>query len=93
MNEAALKTRVGLGDERRRAEQDLLQTSSPIQLFGPNDRLDHRLTAAVGEVFCKSYWHLKTVASMSLFIHTTVVVVVVVDGVVLIPDGTFSRSR
>lgn len=32
-------------------EQGLLQTSNLIQLLAPNDRVDHRLTAAGGEVF------------------------------------------
>lgn len=87
MSTAALKTRVGPGDELSRAEQDLLQTSSSIQLLAPNDRVDHRLTAAVGEVFSKSFWHLETVASIPWLIPTTVVVVAF-DYVVLIPDGT-----
>lgn len=52
--------------ERSRAEQDLLQTSSPIQLLAPNDRVDHRLTAAVGKVFFKELLALENCCQCSL---------------------------
>lgn len=57
------------------------------QLLAPNDRVDHRDTATVGEVFSRSCWHLKTVASIPLLIPTFVVVVVVVVDVVTVDDG------